>query len=494
MAYQLLTGATGLLGSYLLKDLETAGRPVAVAVRASRTESARQRVETILAGWEHRLRRVLPRPVVLECDIGEPLLGLDDVGIDWVTRNCDGILHNAASVSFDANEKTGEPYRSNVEGTRNVLELARSCRIREFHHVSTAYVCGLRSGRVLEDELDVGQQSGNAYEKSKIEAEKLVRAASFLDKPTVYRPSIIIGDSETGYTTTFHGFYAPLKIVQAVANQIDFDFQKIDGAPLVAALNLTGQEGKNYVPVDWVSRMIVLLAGRPELRGRTFHLTTRFPTSIALTCEVTEEALREYAQSGAPTKSARPQTGSLEETFVDQMETYRAYWRDDPEFDCRNTREAAPEWPCPQVDRDMLLRTARFAYRTNFGWPRPQPLRASFDVLEHLSGVVPVQLQNGHDCRQVRLIGVQVNGPGGGQWTLAVQSGRPIAAQHGLAEERHAVIYLNSRTYERCVRGELTVDEAHHRGQLALETDQVPRDEVLGIFGSVIEPHNQQSA
>jgi thioester reductase-like protein len=494
MAYQLLTGATGLLGSYLLKDFETAGRPIAVAVRASRTESARQRVETILAGWEHRLRRVLPRPVVLECDICEPLLGLDKVGIDWVKRNCDGIIHNAASLSFEANEQTGEPHRSNVEGTRNVLELARRCRIREFHHVSTAYVCGLRTGRVLEDELDVGQQSGNAYEKSKIEAEKLVRGASFLDKPTVYRPSIIIGDSETGYTTTFHGFYAPLKIVQAVANQIDFDFEKIDGAPLVAAINLTGQEGKNYVPVDWVSRMIVHLAGRPELRGRTFHLTTRTPTSIALTCQVIEEALREYAQNVVRTKSARPQTRSLEQTFVDQMGTYRAYWRDDPEFDCRNTLEAAPEWPCPLVDRDMLLRTAGFAYRTNFGWPRPRPLQASFDVLEHLNGVVPVHLQNGHDYRQVRLIGVQVNGPGGGQWTLAVQQGRAVAAQCGLAQERHAVLYLNSRTYERCVRGELTVDEAHDRGQLALEADQVPRDEVLGIFGSVIEPHNPHSA
>ena len=223
-------------------------------------------------------------------------------------RNCDGIIHNAASLSFEANEQTGEPYRSNVEGTRNALELARRCRIREFHHVSTAYVCGLRTGRVLEDELDVGQQSGNAYEKSKIEAEKLVRAASFLDRPTVYRPSIIIGDSETGYTTTFHGFYAPLKIVQAVANQIDFDPEKIDGAPLVAALNLTGQESKNYVPVDWVSRMIVHLAGRPELRGRTFHLTTRTPTSIALTCQVTEEALREYAQNRIRTKSVRPET------------------------------------------------------------------------------------------------------------------------------------------------------------------------------------------
>ena len=59
---------------------------------------------------------------------------------------------------------------------------------------------------MLETELDVGQTPGNDYEHSKIEAERLVRAADWLDPPTIYRPSIIVGDSRTGYTATFHGF------------------------------------------------------------------------------------------------------------------------------------------------------------------------------------------------------------------------------------------------------------------------------------------------
>src|ERR1700761_7135590 len=100
MAYDLLTGATGLLGNYLLRDLLLAGRQVAVIARRSRMETTRQRVESILANWESELRRVLPRPPVLDGDIRQPGLGLDAAGREWVAENCDSVIHNAASLSF----------------------------------------------------------------------------------------------------------------------------------------------------------------------------------------------------------------------------------------------------------------------------------------------------------------------------------------------------------------------------------------------------------
>jgi thioester reductase-like protein len=413
MAYHLLTGATGLLGNYLLRDLARAGCQVAVIARAGRVETARQRVESIMASWEQGLGRVLPRPVVLEGDICEPDLGFDQEEIGWIARNCVRVIHNAASLSFTANEQTGEPERSNIEGTRNMLELCRKAKIREFHHVSTAYVCGLRTGRVLEDELDVGQQPGNAYEKSKIEAEKLVRSATFLDSPTVYRPAIIIGDSRTGYTTTYHGFYTPLKISRILADQVGF--KVIDGAPMLAALQLTGQERKNYVPVDWVSKIITYLAGRSDCRGRTYHLTPNSPTTIAETCAAIVQTMREYIASEARGRSAVPNIEELQDVFAEQMSTYQAYWRDDPEFDCTNTRKAAGHLPCPTVDLEMLVRTSRYAVKTNFGWPRPQPLLPDFDVQDYISEILPVGFRNGHDAKRVQLIGVQINGPGGGQ-------------------------------------------------------------------------------
>ena len=76
MSYHLLTGGTGLLGRYLLRDLTLADVPLAVVVRATRWESATQRIETAMAAWEKELGRPLVRPVVLEGDITQPDLGL----------------------------------------------------------------------------------------------------------------------------------------------------------------------------------------------------------------------------------------------------------------------------------------------------------------------------------------------------------------------------------------------------------------------------------
>ena len=204
--YHLLTGATGLLGSYLLRDGLLAGRHFAVLVRPSKSESAHQRIETLLRQWELALEATLPRPVVFESDLSEIDLGLDHRTLDWIAEHCTSVFHNAASLVFRGDDPAGEPYLSNVEGTRRMLELCRVTGIRQFHHVSTAYVCGLREGRILETDVDLGQTPGNVYEKTKLQAEMLVRSADILDSPTIYRPSIIVGDSQTGYTTTSTAF------------------------------------------------------------------------------------------------------------------------------------------------------------------------------------------------------------------------------------------------------------------------------------------------
>src|ERR1035441_9824790 len=96
--YYLLTGATGLLGSYLLRDSLLAGRRMAVLVRPSKSESAVQRIETQLRQWELALETSLPRPVVLEGNLSEIDLGLDNVTLDWISRNCTSVFHNAASL------------------------------------------------------------------------------------------------------------------------------------------------------------------------------------------------------------------------------------------------------------------------------------------------------------------------------------------------------------------------------------------------------------
>ena len=177
MAYYLLTGPTGLLGSYLLRNALEAGRHVAVLIRPSRAESVRARVESVLARVEKANGRILPRPVVIEGNLTRPGLGIDAADVRWIGRHCDAVLHNAANLTFEG-VAPGEPWLSNVQGTRELLQLCRATGVRRFHHISTAYVCGRREGRILETELDEGQQFNNDYERSKAAAEKILRRRS----------------------------------------------------------------------------------------------------------------------------------------------------------------------------------------------------------------------------------------------------------------------------------------------------------------------------
>ena len=125
MGYLLLTGCTGLLGRYLMRDLMDRGVELAVLARPSRRKDPFTRVEAALCAWEELEGRKLPRPVVLSGDIASADFGLPADQYQWALRHCDGMLHNAASLSFVTTGRDAEPWRSNVDGTRNVLDFCR---------------------------------------------------------------------------------------------------------------------------------------------------------------------------------------------------------------------------------------------------------------------------------------------------------------------------------------------------------------------------------
>lgn len=257
----------------------------------------------------------------------EPHCGLDERSRRWLAENCRSIVHSAASMNFHASKPDGEPFHSNMVGTANLLAMCEAAGIRHFHQVSTAYICGLREGRVLESELDLGQSMGNDYERSKLAAEKLIRDAPFLESATFYRPASVLGDSETGYTTNFHGFYSPLQVLYSMAKGLlglgDAGRQIINDVmtrqQFMDRLNLSGQEGKNLVPVDWVAAVLTHILLRPELHDKTYHLTPRHRTTVQLVRDVFEEVFREYAGISAnapprrltcPRPNARPSNAS----------------------------------------------------------------------------------------------------------------------------------------------------------------------------------------
>jgi len=463
MKSTLFTGGTGLLGEYLLRDGMRAGQRYAVLVRRNRLENARERVESMLARTEERCGGPLPRPVVLEGVLTEPGLGLSAEDRDWVAKNCDRILHNAASLIFYKDEK-GEPERSNVEGTRNVLDLAESTGIRIFHHVSTAYVCGLRDDICYESQLDVSQQFGNDYERSKVAAEKMVRSAPFLDCVTVFRPAIIIGDSRTGYTSTYHGFFTPLKVAHVMA--ANAGLAVVDGSPLLKALGFNGTERKNFVPVDWVSAVMSHVMQRPETWSATYHLVPPNRVSVTETTRIFEDAIKEFYAGKVTKKDAvTPAWGDIQEMFRTQMSVYQSYWRNDPTFDYSNVQKVAPHLPCPEVDSPMLMRMALFALESGFGWPKKPRLAAPVDIHERLA------VLQGRPAAD-RKIGLQINGRGGGQWTLHWNENDSIrTVGRGLPTEPAPLLYLNSETFVRLLERKMDAAAALERGAVAVGTD-----------------------
>lgn len=366
-SYVLLTGGTGLLGRYLLRDLLNQGFNVAVLARpGSNGNSAVNRVNSILQSWGLASDLMESRVVVLQGDVSQKSLGLNQADQLWIGRNVTGLIHSAALIRFDLDPASGEPQTTNYRGTQNVLKLVRQFDIRDFHYVSTAFVCGDRDGLILESDLDSSQGFHNAYEKSKFHSELEIRNADSVPFRTIYRPTIITGDSATGYTSSYFGIMWYLKLLSVLVPQQPKDANGILQTPI--HLPISGTEPHNFVPVDWVSRMIVELFSNPLSRNQTFHLANRH----ALIMRTVVEVCCEYFQSSGVRFAGDPDWNPNEVTdfsasFMQSSQIYRDYDGFTPAFDRSNLETLIPNDQCPAIDKAMLLRFLEFGNRDRWG-------------------------------------------------------------------------------------------------------------------------------
>ena len=359
-----MTGATGLLGSYLLRDLVLNGESVAVLTRRGRRQSPQSRIESMVSGWEAEAGRMLRRPVVFEGDITLPRCGLDDDAIGWIRLNCDTLLNNAASLTFDGQAPGQEPWRSNVDGIRNLLDVADRAAVGHVHHVSTAYVCGLRSGVIREDEIGEPEAFANDYERSKALGERLIREAKHLESSTIYRPSIIVGDSGTGFTSTYHGFFAALRLAHTLVRCVPLGATSSES--LLEFLGIRPHWHKNFIPVDWVARTISALLRHQGARGRTFHLTHPAPVPMSLVGSVIQEAVERYSETASGNDTQGRSESWFATNFRSELDIYTKYFRDDPVFDRSNVLSMIGADDVPLIDRASLLRMSEYAITNGF--------------------------------------------------------------------------------------------------------------------------------
>jgi thioester reductase-like protein len=256
----LLTGATGFVGMELLaRYLERTERPVLTIVRAGSEEAASERIDSVLENlFGDQAGRYADRVTAVAGDVAAPRLGLDREQWDWLAAESTMIVHCAASVSFGMSLE--EARAINVEGTRRMLALAGRGQqlgvLERYAQISTAFVAGTHAGRFYECDLDVGQSFHNSYEQSKFESEQLVR--SHPDLPfTIMRPSIVVGDRNSGWTAAFNVLYWPLR---ALARGLFPAVPAIPSAPV------------DVVSIDYVADGIHQLCESGGIR-QTYHLT-----------------------------------------------------------------------------------------------------------------------------------------------------------------------------------------------------------------------------
>jgi nucleoside-diphosphate-sugar epimerase len=198
----LITGGTGLTGSAVVEAM-TGMRVVSLSRHgaAGWTQHAARRhtsAASLLPGAHgHVVPAAEERGEVAHVvgDVTQPLLGLSEEGYQQLARSVDVVLH-AAGVS-DYTTPWHTTHEVNVEGTRNVIAFADRAGL-PLYHLSTGYVQA--QGGTLN-----GRWGAGAYFNSKREAELLLERSSTLH--AVIRPSIVFGDSRSGWSPSFQGLH-----------------------------------------------------------------------------------------------------------------------------------------------------------------------------------------------------------------------------------------------------------------------------------------------
>jgi long-chain acyl-CoA synthetase len=371
----LLTGATGFLGGEVLtRLLEQDDRRVYALIRGADEGAAETRLRETLDGLVGDGARFHDRVTAVAGDVCSPGLGLADGRHDWLAERVDQIVHCAASVSFTL--PLEEARAINVEGTRRMLDLAEHCGSRgtlpRFSHVSTAYVAGTHPGHFTEADLDVGQSFRNTYERTKYEAELLVRERGGAVPTQVLRPSIVVGDSRTGWTPAFNVLYMPLRAFARGA---------------YPAIPARRSSPVDVVPVDYVADAILAPPGAP---GTTRHLTAGDrASSVGELIEMATDYLDRPAPPVLPPRLYRRvlhpllkrRSSGPRRRALERSETFFPYFEMRVRYDDARTREAlAPLGIEPPPLPSYFGRLMRFAQAARWG-RQPVPRHAAADAV-----------------------------------------------------------------------------------------------------------------
>nr|HRK56231.1 SDR family oxidoreductase [Burkholderiaceae bacterium] len=239
-----VTGATGFIGKRLVqKLLQRRGAVVHFLVR----KASQDKVPALLAHWG-----VGPeRAIAVVGDLSESKLGLSSSAVRALKGKIHHFFHLAAI--YDLKADADSQLAANVDGTRHAVALANEIKAGCFQHVSSIAAAGLYDGVFREDMFEEADNLDHPYFLSKHESEKVVRKTCQVPW-RVYRPGLVVGDSQTGQMDKVDGPYYFFKLIQKMRSLLP---------PWMPTLGIEG--GRiNIVPVDFVVDAMDAIAHKPH--------------------------------------------------------------------------------------------------------------------------------------------------------------------------------------------------------------------------------------
>jgi nucleoside-diphosphate-sugar epimerase len=329
-----MTGASGFLGQYTLRDLLAHGQRVVAMLREPLADSGRRlREQTQAMGTSIESYIESGQLVLVEGSLPNNL-----PTITW--GRTDAVVSCAASLQLFS-DGNGDPFRTNVAGMKALLDWTNANRITRLHAVSTAYTCGWNVGTIPEQFHRPEPRFQTDYEKSKWMSEMMM--ADWADRPgrtlTVYRPSFLAGDSETGYTCQFAGFYQFARLVSVLKRQY---FDPNNGEKTYIPLRIPGRpkDRQNIVSVDFVSKLIADIILRPQFHGRIYHLTNPEGPTNEMMKRCYEDYFGLHGGYFADPSEVIGKCSQAESLLWDQYQLLTPRVVHTPQFDMTHTREA----------------------------------------------------------------------------------------------------------------------------------------------------------
>ncbi|EDN71180.1 Polyketide synthase [Beggiatoa sp. PS] len=367
-----LTGATGLLGAYLLDELlHKTTADIYCLVRCHHSDEGKQRLQSNLQFYSLWKETFSSRIIPIVGDLSKSRFGLSEAEFRELAGQIDIIYHNGAQVSFI------RPYSAlktiNVIGTIEVLRLAGIIQTKPVHFISTLAVFLSKTYAPTDQilETDVPEFIPNmkgGYKQSKLVAEKLVMAAQERGLPAnIYRPVRIMGDSKTGMTSNLNDSLCSL-----IKGCIQIGkFPTLD-IPIA------------IVPVDYVSQAIIHLSRQEKLSGKAFHLFN--PNSISWQTFFNkvrslgyplEEVSYDDWLAALKNKASQQPEDKLYPFLLLFLRSPNNLMAKKPLFDAHRTFEelASASIVCPKVDTELL--PTYLAYFQKIGYIPPSDSTSS---------------------------------------------------------------------------------------------------------------------